>query len=129
MKATKRLFLFLLILTGTTLTGLAQSDGDAAGAGAACGLMGCGILIYLLVLAVMLGIGIAILVVIFRFIKRDAIARGMPNASTMPWLALLGLLGLVIYLLMRPQGNVLPCPTCGLQRMQGLAVCPHCGRP
>jgi len=129
MKRIERLILFLLTLTSTAIVSLAQSgDGDP---GAACGVVGCGIVgvIYLLVIAVMLAFFITIIVLIFRFIKRDALARGMPNASSMPWLALLGLLGLLIYLLMRPQGNVLPCPSCGKTRMQGLPVCPHCGNP
>lgn len=122
----QRVCLLLWTLTFTETVVFAQNNGDA---GAACGAVGCGILMYLLFLGFILGLAITLIVVIFRFIKRDALARGMPNASSMPWFALLGLLGLLIYLLMRPQGNVMPCPVCGAQRMQGLPICPHCGRP
>src|SRR5512141_2266582 len=107
MKRIEHFFLLLLTYACTENLVFAQNYGDA-GAGAACGLMGCGIVMYLLFLAVILGLAIALIVVIFKYIKRDSLARGMPNASSMPWLALLGLLGLLIYLLMRPQGNVMP---------------------
>ena len=100
-----------------------------SGPGAACGLMSCGILVYILLMLLIVAGSIAIIVFIFRWIGRDATARGMPNASSIKWLALLGLLGLLIYVLTRPQGNVMPCPRCGKPRMQGLPQCPHCGQP
>ncbi len=125
MKTIERLSLLTLTFVLSTKLAFAQSDSD----GAACGIVACGMLFYLLMIAVMLGISVLIIVLIFKFIKRDALARGMPSASTMPWLALAGLMGLLIYVLLRPQGNVMPCPSCGQQRMQGLQTCPHCGRP
>ena len=128
MKTIERLSLLFSIFAFSSTLVFAQSDGDASG-GAACGIVACGMLFYFLIIAVMLGISVTIIVLIFKFIKRDALARGMPNATAVPWFALLGLMGLVIYLLMRPQGNVMPCPSCGQQRMQGLQTCPHCARP
>ena len=128
MKTIERLSLFLLIFAVSSTLVFAQSDEDAA-AGAACGIMACGMLFYFLIIAVMIGISVTIIVLIFKFIKKDALARGMPNATAMPWLALAGLMGLLIYVLIRPQGNVMPCPACGQQRMQGLQTCPHCARP
>ena len=124
MKTIQRSLLLLLTFSLSTTVAFAQDD-----SGAACGIVACGMLFYLLMIAVMLGISVLIIVLIFKFIKRDALARGMPNANAMPWLALAGLMGLLIYVLIRPQGNVMPCPACGLQRMQGLQTCPHCGRP
>jgi len=126
MRTLQRFFLLLLTLLASAAMTFAQTDGDAAG-GAACGVFACGIFVYFLVIALMLGLGVFIIVLIYKFIKKDAIARGMPNASTMPWLALAGLMGLLIYVLIRPQGNVMPCPLCGKQRMQGLPSCPQCG--
>ena len=128
MKTIQRVFLLPSVFALSGTLAFAQSDEDAA-AGAACGFMACGMLFYLLIIAVMLGISVLIIVLIFKFIKKDAIARGLPNANAMPWLALAGLMGLLIYVLIRPQGNVMPCPSCGQQRMQGLPTCPHCGRP
>ncbi len=92
---------------------------------AACGVVGVMLVIYLLVLLFIFAIAIVVIVVIFKYIKKDALARGdNPNKA---WFALLGLLGLLIYVLTRPQGNVFPCQSCGQSRMQGLPRCPHCG--
>lgn len=126
----KVLSLLLLLLTWTTATTFAfaqSSNGDPAGA--ACGALACGAggIVYLLIIAVCLAIPIVLIIFVVKFIKKDATSRGMPNADSIKWLGLIGLLGLLIYLLQRPQGNVMPCPRCGLQRMQGLPTCPHCG--
>ena len=61
-------------------------------------------------------------------LARDAKARGMDNSVV--WMVLVmitGLLGLIIYLLSRPKGELVPCPNCGNKRMQISAKCPHCG--
>ena len=117
------LFLTLLASTATLAFGQSNSGGDA------CGVLACagGGVLYLLILALCLAIPVVIIIVIVKFIGKDATARGMPNANSIKWLGLLGLLGLIIYLLQRPQGNVMPCPSCGQNRMQGLPNCPHCG--
>ena len=129
MKKTESLLLFLLILTSTSVLAFAQSGGDAGGA---CGALAfgagglIGLVIYLLIIAVCLAIPIVLIIVVIKFIKKDATARGMPNADSIKWLGLLGLLGLVIYLLQRPDAVFQPCPTCGKPRMPG-QPCPHCG--
>ncbi len=125
MRKTQTLIVSLLTLLCTA--SLAKADGDAAGA--ACGALTCGAfgIVYILILAVSLAIPVVIIVIVIKFIRKDAVSRGMPNADSIKWLGLLGLLGLVIYLLQRPQGNCLPCPSCGQSRMQGLPNCPHCG--
>ena len=124
MKKTASLMLFLLTFTNGATFAFAQGD-------QACGALGCGvgIIVYLLIILVMLGGAVALIVFIIKWIRRDATARGMPNADTIKWFGLLGLLGLLIYVLQRPQGNVMPCPSCGQSRMQGLPQCPHCGNP
>ena len=84
---------------------------------------GCAALIPAVIVAVVV-LHIALLV----WVARDAKARGMDSAAV--WMILVmftGLLGLIIYLFSRPQGNVLPCPSCGNKRLQASAKCPHCG--
>lgn len=108
---------------------LAQSRRNDADPAAACGVMGVMLIVWLVMILVIIGVFITIIVLIFKWIKKDAISRGIPNGGGMPWLALLGLLGLLIYVLQRPQGNTMPCHRCGATRMQGLPFCPHCGQP
>jgi hypothetical protein len=93
---------------------------DAAG-GLAC--LGCFGFVGFFFLAI-LALHIAILV----WVARDAKNRGMDNAVL--WMVLVmitGLLGLLIYVLARPQGNVVPCQHCKNKRLQASAKCPHCG--
>jgi len=97
-----------------------MTDGQAAASCAACG----GGFLFVIIAA--LAINIAILV----WVARDAKARGMD--SSVIWMLLVffaGLLGLVIYLLSRPKGNVVSCPSCNNKRLQASAKCPHCGNP
>ncbi|MEP6904098.1 MAG: hypothetical protein ABJA66_20435 [Actinomycetota bacterium] len=115
----KKIGLVLTMLLSLALPVLAQNDA------AACGIVGVVLVVYLVIFLVVLAIGITVAVIIFKFIKKDAIARG--DNPSKAWFALLGLLGLLIYVLTRPQGNVMPCPSCGKSRMQGLPRCPHCG--
>jgi uncharacterized membrane protein YhaH (DUF805 family) len=113
------LFTALVLLT-PALCCAQYRRGDPAGGCAACGC--CGTFIFIPI--VLLAISIALLV----WVARDAKARGMDNAVL--WMLLvffLNLIGLVIYLLSRPQGNLLPCPNCGNMRMQASVRCPHCG--
>jgi len=71
-------------------------------------------------------LGIALLV----WVARDAKARGMDSAVL--WMILVfftSIIGLIIYLFSRPQGNLVPCSHCGNRRLQASAKCPHCGNP
>jgi hypothetical protein len=101
--------------------GYAQNNaGNAAGNAACAGCCGTFIFVPILFFA----LSIALLV----WVARDAKARGMDSAIL--WMALvffLNIIGLVIYLLSRPQGNLVPCPNCGNQRLQASVKCPHCG--
>jgi hypothetical protein len=114
--------LSLLLLSLPILAQRRNADDEAAAAVAACGAFA---VVYILILLFVLAISIVIIIVIFKYIKKDAIARG--DNPSKAWFALLGLLGLLIYVLTRPQGNVMPCPSCGQGRMQGLPRCPNCG--
>ena len=71
-----------------------------------------------------LALNIALLV----WVARDAKSRGMDSAVV--WMVLVmftSVIGLVIYIFSRPQGNLIQCPHCGNQRLQASATCPHCG--
>jgi len=87
-------------------------------AGAGC----CGTLILIPILFTVLSIALLV------WVARDAKSRGMDSAIL--WMLLvffLNLLGLLIYILARPQGNLVPCPNCGNKRLQASVRCPHCG--
>ena len=69
--------------------------------------------------------GYAVLLV---WVARDARARGMDGSFL--WMALVAVtlfIGLLIYVMVRPAGNVMPCSTCENKRLQLSALCPHCG--
>ncbi len=82
-----------------------QSGGDPT---AACGAMGLMLIVWLVIMVVILAVFIGIIIFIVKWIKKDATARNMPNADSIKWLGLLGLFGLVIYLLKRPDGQIPP---------------------
>jgi hypothetical protein len=74
----------------------------------------------------LLALSIALLV----WVARDAKSRGMDNAVM--WMILVfftNVLGLIIYIFSRPQGNLVPCPSCKNNRLEASAKCPHCGNP
>lgn len=93
---------------------------DAA-AGAACG--GCMFMMFVIPV-VFIALSIALLV----WVARDAKSRGMDSAVL--WMVLVfftNLIGLIIYIFSRPQGNLVQCASCHNQRLQASAKCPHCG--
>src|SRR5215211_589483 len=121
-------FLPGLPLFFTVSTLLAQDDSPAAtpdaAASAAAGLaaLGCGVVPCI--------IGLAISIALAIFVYRDAKARGMDNAVLLTIVTVItGILGLIIYLLMRPKGNLVACPSCGQKRLEGSTKCPHCANP
>jgi putative membrane protein insertion efficiency factor len=70
-------------------------------------------------------LGVKIFVMIWAF--KDATARGDANAVMWPILIFFtSIIGFVIYMAVRPKGEMSPCPTCHKQRLSTLAVCPHC---
>src|SRR5713226_9418715 len=93
---------------------------DDASPFVACGCLG---FLGLIVVGV-IALNIALLI----WVARDAKSRGMDNAVVWMILVMLtGIIGLIIYLFTRPQGNLTPCPQCGNKRLQMSAKCPHCG--
>ena len=71
---------------------------------------------------------IALNIALLVWVARDAKNRGMDNSVL--WMVLVmvtGIIGLIIYLFVRPQGNVVKCTHCSNKRLQVSAKCPHCG--
>ena len=72
--------------------------------------------------------GFVLNIVLLVWVARDAKARGMD--SSVLWMILVmftGLIGLVIYIFARPQGNLVPCQQCQNKRLEAAVKCPHCG--
>jgi hypothetical protein len=106
-------------LFASILSTYLQRD-DAAGGAAACGCLG----FFGLIIVGLIALNIALLV----WVAKDAKNRGMDNAVLWMILVMLtGLIGFIIYILVRPQGNLIACPQCGNKRLQVSAKCPHCG--
>ena len=100
---------------------LAQDSGEEAAAAAGCAACG-GFFIFFWVAVIALNIALLV------WVARDAKSRGMDNAVV--WMILVmctSVLGLVIYLFSRPQGTLGKCSSCGNNRLQASAKCPHCG--
>jgi len=98
----------------------AQEHNPAAGC---AGCFVCGV-VPMIVFVAIVALHIAILV----WVARDAKSRGMDNAVLwMILVVLTGLIGLIVYLLARTQGSLIPCPNCHNNRLQVSVRCPHCG--
>src|SRR5258706_15128431 len=98
---------------------LAQSS-DAASGVAGCAMCST----FLAIPVIIFVLNIALLV----WVARDAKARGMDSAVL--WMILVmftSVIGLLIYIFSRPQGNLIRCPNCGNNRLQATVKCPHCG--
>ena len=78
----------------------------------------------LLVMLLMLALAICVAV----FVYKDAVSRGMPGIL---WAAVAllvpGLVGLLIYLVVRGNYSALRCAACGGPVKEQYMVCPHCG--
>ena len=100
-----------------------RADDAAAGAAGALGCAGCGAFVIFIVVAV-----IALQVALLVWVARDAKARGMDAAVLwMIFVFAAPVLGLLVYIFARPQGTLVPCPSCNNKRLQAAARCPHCG--
>jgi len=71
---------------------------------------------------------IALNIALLVWVARDAKSRGMDSAVL--WMVLVmitSVIGLVIYIFARPQGDLKQCAHCNNKRLQASAKCPHCG--
>lgn len=117
-----RTSLFGVLALFWTAGSWAQDNSPSPFAGcAACS--GCGGLL----LICWLGL-VALQIALLVWVARDAKARGMDSAVL--WMLLVmfvPLIGLLIYIFARPQGNMIQCPNCGNRRLAASVKCPHCG--
>lgn len=120
----------MLLLSGASA--MSQSRGGpeeacgTAGGCASCGACGAAPVVIIVFILGVIALNIALLI----WVARDSKSRGMDNSVM--WMILVmftGLLGLVIYIFSRPQGDLVQCPNCKNNRMQASAKCPHCGNP
>jgi hypothetical protein len=108
-----------------------SNEDAAAAAAAATGMAGVGVACCV---AYFLCIALAIAAWIFAaiWVMKDAKARNSENAqlvTILTWIPATWVVGLIVHLVTRPKGNLVPCPHCQKKRMEGSAVCPHCGQP
>ena len=96
------------------------SDADVA---TACG----GMVVFFVIIAVISIISTIVWIFVLIWVAKDASSRGMDNSVL--WVVLvffLGVIGLVIYLVVRPAGTLKTCPECGKKRLREARRCPHC---
>jgi hypothetical protein len=122
MRSSRMRLAIAALLCFPPLAAFAQMNdaGGAASSLAGCGCCGSFVAIPIAILV----LNIAMLV----WVARDAKARGVENPIL--WVLLVfftSIIGLIIYILSRPQGNLAPCPNCGNQKLQAAVRCPHCG--
>jgi hypothetical protein len=64
------------------------------------------------------------------WIMNDAKSRQSENAQLVTILGwLVPVVGLIVHLVTRPNVKLVVCPHCKKKRIEGSAVCPHCGQP
>jgi hypothetical protein len=100
-----------------------EAEEAVEGLCSACG-GGIALMIGIFVVAIVLNIALLI------WVARDAKSRGMD--SSVLWMFLVmgsGIIGLIIYLCSRPQGQLSQCPSCNGKRLTAIAKCPHCQNP
>jgi uncharacterized membrane protein YhaH (DUF805 family) len=118
-----RMLRFLMVLGVFAVlasSAFALNSDDPAAAAAGCAVCST----FLLIPVVFFALNIALLI----WVARDAKSRGMDSAVL--WMVLVmctSVIGLIIYLASRPQGNVIPCQNCQNKRLQASVKCPHCG--
>jgi len=113
-----------------TVSNSPTAEDAAAAAAAATGMAGMGVaccVIYFLIIAISIGGWIFAAI----WVMNDAKARNSENAqlvTVLTWIPPTWVIGLIVHLVTRPKGNLVPCPHCGKKRLEGLATCPHCGQ-
>jgi uncharacterized protein len=70
----------------------------------------------------------AVWIIAIIYIVKDSKSRGDPNAVL--WLILavvFPFVGIIVYFVARPKGQLVPCASCKNRRLEILTKCPHCG--
>lgn len=66
-------------------------------------------------------------VALLVWVARDAMARGMDGSILWMLMVLIsGPVGLMVYVVSRPEGHLARCATCGSRRLAARLRCPHC---
>jgi hypothetical protein len=100
------------------------SDADTAAGCAACGSAFLFIIIASVVISVLTTIA---WVFVLIWVAKDARSRGMDNGAMWVILVLFtGVIGLIIYIVSRTQGELKTCRECGNKRLRASRRCPHC---
>lgn len=96
----------------------------SSGADEAAGCFACGMVMMVpAIIAAIFAASVAMLV----WVARDAKNRGMDNAVVwMLFVFLANVIGLIVYIFSRPQGNLVRCANCRNKRLQVSTRCPHC---
>ena len=81
--------------------------------------MGIFILIFILVLFI---VGLYILI----WVVKDANRRGSSGTLWGILVLVSGIIGLILYFIFRPKGNIVSCNYCGKGKLETLTQCPHC---
>jgi len=98
------------------------SGGEAAGC-AACG----GFMVILIISLVVSVAAMVAWIFVAIWASKDAKSRGMDNSGM--WVVLIlftGMIGLIIYIVSRPPGDLKTCRECGNKRLRESRRCPHC---
>lgn len=96
---------------------------------AAAGLAGMGFACCFLCL-LLIAVCIAAWIFVAIWIMRDAKSRQSENAQLVTILGwLVPVVGLIVHLASRPNVTLVVCPNCKKKRLEGSAICPHCGQP
>ena len=96
---------------------------DATAGCAACG----GALVFILIIGVVSIAATVAWVFVAIWVSKDASSRGMDNGAM--WVVLVlftGFIGLIVYMVSRPQGELVTCQECGKKRLSESRRCPHC---
>lgn len=81
-----------------------------------------GVIVFIVIFLVLLIIWIYVMI----WVARDANKRGKNGTFWGLLTFLLGILGLIFYLMARPGGNIVPCNFCRKDKLETLPQCPHC---
>lgn len=124
-------FAAMMLLLTATLAMSQSRGGPEEACGTAGGCASCGGCAALPVIIIVFIIALIVLhIALLIWVARDSKSRGMDNSVMwMILVILLGVIGLIIYIFSRPQGDLVQCPNCKNNRMQASAKCPHCGNP
>lgn len=109
--------MILLLLSGVAFAQQKFETQDA---------VACGGITVIIILAIVVPIIISIAFLVW--VAKDAKNRGMD--SPVIWMIVvffLNIFGLIIYLFVRPKGQIIQCPQCKNKKLQAITKCPHCG--